>query len=99
MGLTFYQEFPEDTYLENIVNWHSESSYHRLVLIKEKDSNGQEKSKLINYIGAPSFDDILFAIYGKPRANNDKTYQMLKRKYANKCLNACLEIFLFPKYR
>ena len=97
MGLTFYQEFPEDTYLENIVNWHSESSYHRLVLIKEKDSNGQEKSKLINYIGAPSFDDILFAIYGKPRANNDKTYQMLKKKIRKQMLECMFGNFPFPK--
>lgn len=97
MGLTFYQELFEGDYLKNIVKWHEETSYYFNAWIKEKDSNGKEKNKLITYIGAPSFDDILFAIYGKPHSASDKTYQMLKKRIRKQMLECMFGNFSFPK--
>lgn len=84
MGLVFYQEMPEHTYLENIVNWHNDTSYFLSAWKKEKGENG--KSAMIRYIGAPSYDDILFAVYGKPRGGNDAGYNTLKKKVRKQLL-------------
>ncbi|HEY8444098.1 MAG TPA: type I-C CRISPR-associated protein Cas8c/Csd1, partial [Clostridia bacterium] len=97
MGLTFYQELFEGDYLKNIVKWHEETSYYINSWIKEKDSEGKEKNKLITYVGAPSFDDIMFAVYGNPRGNNDKTYQTLKKKIRKQLLECMFGNFPFPK--
>ena len=55
MGLLFYQEMPEHTYLENIVNWHTDTSYFLTAWKKEKGENGKDKSTIIRYIGAVSY--------------------------------------------
>lgn len=96
MGLTFYQELPQDTYLENIVKWHNETSYYLTAWIKE-DEKGKDKFIPKNYIGAPSFDDIIFAVYGKARGGNDAGYNTLKRKVRKQLLECMFGNFPFPK--
>ena len=95
MGVVFYQELPENTYLESIVNWHNDTSYYLTAWKKEKDENGKDKITSIGYIGAPSYDDILFAIYGKSRG--DKSYDMLKKKVRKQLLECMFGSFAFPK--
>lgn len=97
MGLTFYQEMPQDDYLENIIKWHEETTYHLIAWIKEKDKNGKEKSTPKPYIGAPSYDDILFAVYGKARGGNDAGYNTLKKKVRKQLLECMFGNFAFPK--
>jgi len=97
MGLTFYQELPQDAYLENIVEWHEETSYYLTAWLKSKDEKGKDKSIPMRYIGAPSYDDILFAIYGKARGGNDAGYNILKRKIRKQLLECMFGNFSFPK--
>lgn len=95
MGLVFYQELMEDEYLDSIVNWHIDTSYFLTTWIKEKDNKGKDKSILVNYIGAPSYDDILFAVYGK--SHGDKSYDTLKKKTRKQLLECMFGNFHFPK--
>ena len=97
MGLVFYQEFPEGTYLERIVSWHEDTSYFLTAWKKEKNDDGKEFNKPIHYLGAPSYDDILFAVYGKPRSGNDSGYSTLKRKMRKQLLECMFGNFSFPK--
>jgi len=95
MGVVFYQELSENSYLENIVNWHNDTSYYLTTCKKEKDENGKDKITSISYIGAPSYDDIIFAIYGKSRG--DKSYNILKKKVLKQLLECMFGSFAFPK--
>lgn len=97
MGLTFYQELAQDTYLENIVKWHEETSYYMIAWEKERDDKGKEIHKPRKYIGAPSYDDILFAVYGKSRGKNDAGYNTLKRKVRKQLLECMFGNFPLPK--
>lgn len=95
MGLVFYQELPENTYLERIVNWHKDTSYFLTAWKKEKDERGKDKSVPVRYIGAPSYDDIVFAVYG--RSHGDKAYDILKKKTRKQLLECMFGDFAFPK--
>jgi CRISPR-associated protein Csd1 len=97
MGLTFYQELPQDVYLEKIAQWHEETSYYLTAWIKEKDSKGREISLARPYIGAPSYDDIIFAVHGKSQGGNDAGYNTLKRKVRKQLLESMFGNFSFPK--
>lgn len=92
MGLTFYQELPQNDYLENIIRWHETTSYYLTYWEK-----GKEKSILHHYIGAPSYDDILFAVYGKSNGMKDAGYNTLKRKTRKQLLECMFGDFAFPK--
>jgi CRISPR-associated protein Csd1 len=92
LGLTFYQELPEYTYLENIVNWHNDTSYF-LLTWKERFVNKKVEVKPIYYIGAPSFDDILLAVYGKSKSKEN----LLKKKLRMQLLECMFGNFSFPK--
>lgn len=95
MGLVFYQELPENTYLENIVHWHSDTSYYLTAWEKEGDDKGKVKYTPIHFIGAPSYDDILFAVYGK--SHGDKSYDILKKKTRKQLLECMFGNYAFPK--
>jgi CRISPR-associated protein Csd1 len=97
MGLVFYQELPEDAYLESIANWHSDTSYFLTAWEKEKDERGKNKSIPIYYIGAPSYKDILFAVYGNPRGGNDAGYGILTKKVRKQLLECMFGNFAFPE--
>jgi len=97
MGLTFYQEMPQDVYLESVVRWHEDTSYYLTAWIKEQDERGKEKSRPVHYIGAPSYDDILFAVYGKAKGGNDAGYNKLKKKIRKQLLECMFGNFDFPK--
>ena len=97
MGLTFYQELPQDTYLEKIAQWHEETSYYLTAWIRDKDAKGKDISLPRTYIGAPSYDDIIFAVYGKSQGGNDKGYNTLKRKVRKQLLECMFGNFSFPQ--
>jgi CRISPR-associated protein Csd1 len=95
MGLVFYQELPEDDYLEQIYNWHLDTSYYMTAWKKEKDDNGRERNTSVSYIGTPSYDDIIFAVYGK--SHGDKSYDILKKKTRKQLLECMFGSIAFPK--
>ncbi|MDD2445372.1 MAG: type I-C CRISPR-associated protein Cas8c/Csd1, partial [Clostridia bacterium] len=80
IGVTFYQELPENEYLENIAKWHEESKWHLTGFKKGINEKRKEEEKPFKYIGCPSFNDIIKAVHGKPRALHDKSYITLKKK-------------------
>jgi len=95
MGLVFYQELPENAYLENIVRWHNDTSYYLTAWKKEEDDRGKDKYIPIHFIGAPSYDDILFAVYGK--SHGDKSYDVLKKKTRKQLLECMFGNYAFPR--
>lgn len=95
MGLVFYQELPENKYLESIVNWHTDTSYFLTAWKKEKDEKGKENNVPVHYNGAPSYDDIVFAVYGK--SHGDQSYDILKKKTRKQLLECMFGNFDFPK--
>lgn len=97
MGITFYQEFSRDEYLENIAKWHEDSAWDLITFKKEINEKGKEYSKRIEYIGCPSFKDILFAVYGKPRSGNDDSYKIQKKKVEKQLMECMFGNFSFPK--
>lgn len=98
MGLTFYQELSENDYLESIVNWHNETSYFLRTWLKESSDSGKEITKRFEYIGAPSFDDIMFATYGKPKGGKeDDSYKLLKKNFRKQLLECMFGNFSLPK--
>lgn len=94
MGLVFYRELMENEYLENIMNWHIETSYYLTAWINEKKENGKDKSVPVEYIGAPSFDDIIFAVYGK--SHGDKSYDLVKKKTRKHLLECMFGNYTLP---
>ncbi|HZJ75556.1 MAG TPA: type I-C CRISPR-associated protein Cas8c/Csd1, partial [Clostridia bacterium] len=95
MSLLFYQELFENEYLESIVNWHKDTSYFLTAWKKGTDEKGRPKNTPISYIGAPSYDEILSAVYGKPKG--DKSYNILKKKVRKQLLECMFGSFSFPK--
>ncbi|MGI5900455.1 MAG: type I-C CRISPR-associated protein Cas8c/Csd1 [Christensenellales bacterium] len=94
MGLVFYQEFPENDYLENIVSWHEDTSYFLTTWKKGKDEKGKDESITVHYIGAPSYDDIVFAVYGK--VGDGKAASTLKKKTRKQLLECMFGNFSLP---
>ena len=95
MGLVFYQELAENEYLQNIIDWHRDTSYFLTAWKYEKQEKGKDKAIPVHYIGAPSYDDILYAVYGKERG--DKSYNVLKKKVRKQLLECMFGSFPFPK--
>ncbi len=95
MGLTFYQQLPEIDYLESMVNWHADTSYYLTAWKHTKDESGRDQSVPVHYTGAPSYDDILFAVYGK--SHGDKYYNNLKKKTRKLLLECMFGSFLLPE--
>lgn len=83
MGLTFYQELSEGKYLENIVKWHDDLSFYYTAWVEDKESKGKKR---IEYVGAPSYDDLAFAVYGRPRSRSDRSYQVILKKMRKQLL-------------
>lgn len=64
LSITMYHEIAGSDYLDKIENWHTNCAWphsYKLVYI-EKD--GKQESKHVNFIGAPSPEDIVKAAYG-----------------------------------
>jgi CRISPR-associated protein Csd1 len=97
MGITFYQEFSREEYLENIAKWHEDSAWDLISFKKEINEKGKEYNKRIEYIGCPSFKDILFAVYGNPKSGNDDSYKIQKKKVEKQLMECMFGNFAFPK--
>ncbi|MDD2269402.1 MAG: type I-C CRISPR-associated protein Cas8c/Csd1 [Eubacteriales bacterium] len=95
MGVVFYQELSENDYIESIVNWHNDTSYFLTAWKSKMDKDGNDKNIPINYIGAPSYDDIIFAVYGNP--HDDKSHKTLIKKTRQQLLECMFGNFGLPK--
>lgn len=53
LSVTFYRELQEDEYIESIMRWHESAAWH----LTHDASDGT--TKVVRFIGAPSFNDII----------------------------------------
>jgi CRISPR-associated protein Csd1 len=81
LSITFYRELDETDYLEKIANWHDSCKWHQTFWDKEKKPH--------QFIGSPSVDRIIEAVYGKPRGGSDESYNKIK-KAARERLLCCI---------
>ncbi|MCI1659705.1 type I-C CRISPR-associated protein Cas8c/Csd1 [Bifidobacterium psychraerophilum] len=59
LSVTFYRELESGEYIENILQWHIDSSWQLTSFTYDKKGKGIP----VGYIGAPSFDDIVKCAY------------------------------------
>lgn len=99
MGVTFYRELPENEYLENIAKWHEQSAWFLTRFEKniEKKKNGkqEEKTRPVQYIGAPSFIDIIECVY-KPTDKSSDNFKKLARSVRKQLIECMFGNFSFP---
>lgn len=84
MSVTFYRELNRDEYLEKIAEWHEDCKWNQIFW---REDGGKKIS--VPYIGAPSVDRIIEAVYGKPRSRKDEGYTKIK-KAARERLLRCI---------
>lgn len=81
LSITYYREMKTGEYIDHIVNWHNTCKW-----IHSRNRDG----KPWQYIGAPSFGDVAFAVYGGK--GNDK----LKKSAAERLLPCVLDSAAIP---
>jgi CRISPR-associated protein Csd1 len=74
LSVTFYREFDSGEYLENILQWHIDSSWPLTRFAK--DAGG--KATLVDYIGAPSFEEIVRCAYAVDEHSSESYKRFLK---------------------
>lgn len=88
LGVTFYRELTEDEYIENVLQWHKDSSWPLtrrnqagIDALKNPDDAGKAAAipLSIHYIGTPSFVDIINCIYDDDERVGDR-YVRFKKK-------------------
>ena len=68
LGVTYYQELPEGEYLDRIVRWHRGVAWPLTAFVAMQ---GSDKRKPVDYVGAPSFIDIVNASTDSPDRSSD----------------------------
>ena len=91
MSITYYKELEKKEYLEKIVDWHESSKWHQYGYDKN------DNDKRYEYIGTPSVDNIIKAVYGNPKSNNDVSYNKIKKLARERLLHCIFDGELIPK--
>ena len=81
LSVKYYQELDDGDYLEKIINWHESCKFNLFYY--------DDKHLKHHYIGTPSVDKIIQAVYGKPKSASDEGYKKLK-KIARERLIHCI---------
>ena len=89
LAITFYRELNKGEYLEKVAEWHGGCKWHQKFWSKDKE-------KYISYIGAPSMDRIIEAVYGKPRAGKDESYAKIKKAARERLLRCVFDGTFMP---
>lgn len=84
LAITFYRELDRNEYLEKVADWHSGCKWHQKFWDKK---NG----KYVPYVGAPSVDQIIEAVYGKPRGRKDESYTKIKKAARERLLRSVFD--------
>jgi CRISPR-associated protein Csd1 len=83
LSITFYRELGRSEYLDKIADWHEDCKWHQIFWDEDKQPR--------KYIGAPSVDKIIEAVYGKPRGGNDKSYNKIKKAARERLLHCIFD--------
>lgn len=73
MGITFYQDLPQNEYIERILAWHDSCCWWFYI-------NGEYCKS------APSADRIISAVYGEPPAKGSENYDKIKKQARERLL-------------
>ncbi|NEG95716.1 type I-C CRISPR-associated protein Cas8c/Csd1 [Bifidobacterium sp. SMB2] len=100
LSVTFYRELAEDEYIENVIRWHEDSAWNLTRFESSSDGDRSEvsvgkresssDSRRIDYIGAPSFKDIINCVYDSDDCNRNKTGYIKFTKKVKKQLVECM---------
>lgn len=90
LSIKFYRELTRKEYLDSVADWHSDCKWNQRYW-------SNDKHDFIHYIGAPSMDKIIEAVYGKPRGNNDESYIKIKKVARERLLRCIFDRAFLPK--
>ena len=91
LSITFYRELDKNEYVERVADWHDGCKWHQRFWDKVDE-------KYVPYIGAPSVDRIIEAVYGKPRGGKDeKSYIKVKKAARERLLRCIFDGAFLPK--
>ena len=90
LSITFYREMDRKEYLENIAVWHDDCKWNQRFW-------STENLRFIPYVGAPSIDKIIQAVYGKPRGAKDESYTKIKKTARERLLRCIFDKAFLPK--
>lgn len=89
LAVTFYRELNRTEYLEKIAEWHEDCKW-------EQRFWSDENQKYIPFIGAPSDDLIIKAVFGKPRGSQDNGYTKIKKAARERLLRCIFDGAFLP---
>jgi CRISPR-associated protein Csd1 len=89
MSITFYRELARKGYLEKIAEWHKDCKWNFC-----REEGGKKISA--PFIGAPSVDRIIEAVFGRPRSSNDKSYTKVKKTARERLLRCIFDGAFLP---
>ncbi|MBN1128181.1 MAG: type I-C CRISPR-associated protein Cas8c/Csd1 [Chitinispirillaceae bacterium] len=90
LSITFYRELDRNEYVESIADWHSSCKWNFQFW-------SAENQKMVSYVGAPSVDKIIEAVYGKPRGKNDESYIKIKKAARERLLRCIFDKAFLPR--
>jgi len=90
LSITFYRELDRTEYLEKIANWHSSCQWRQQFWDKKNE-------KCVPFVGSPSVDKIIEAVYGKPRGSKDESYTKIKKSARERMLHCIFDGAFLPK--
>lgn len=82
LSVTYYRELTEDEYVERIMQWHDTCKWYQPF---GKTPDGHIKPGY--FIGAPAFDRITLAIFGKRRKKKDESYDKIEKSFREQLLH------------
>lgn len=84
LSVTYYRELTRHDYLEKVQQWHDRSKWafwHK----------SKKTGKAYIVFGAPSFDRILQAVFGWPKAGKDASYEKIKQRVRTQLLRSVFD--------
>jgi CRISPR-associated protein Csd1 len=85
LSVTYYRELAENEYWECLVRWHNTCKWDQPYF----DDESERKHRY--FIGAPSVDRIIEAVWGKKRSANDHSYEKLKKSARDRLLHCIMD--------
>lgn len=97
LSVTYYIELSQHEYLESVASWHEEAAWP-LTYFERVEGKGSEKSKskVIPYIGAPSFLDIVNCAYG-PGEHTGASYTNFRKNTEKQLIEAMFSNGVLPR--
>jgi CRISPR-associated protein Csd1 len=89
LAITFYRELDRNEYLKKVADWHEDCKWHQRFW-------DDENKKYVYFVGAPSVDKIIEAVYGKPRGGEDQNYIKIKKSARERLLRCIFDGAFLP---